>query len=76
MLLHFSVTEFHSFPSVSNISFCIHTHTHTHTHTYTSFSIHLSVDGHLGCSHILSTVNRAAMKIGVCVSFELVCSLF
>ena len=27
------------------------------------FFIHLSVDGHLGCLHVLAIVNRAAMNI-------------
>ena len=29
---------------------------------YHSFLIHLSADGHLGCFHVLATINSAAMK--------------
>ena len=31
----------------------------------------LSVDGHLGCFHVLVVVNSAAMNIGVHVSFSI-----
>ena len=40
----------------------------------TSFFIHLSVDGHLGCFHVLAIIKRAAMNIGVHVSSSILVS--
>ena len=41
---------------------------------YHSFFIHSSVDGHLGCSHVLAMANGDAVSIGVHVSFSILVS--
>ena len=38
---------------------------------YYIFFIHSSVDGHLGCVHVFTSVNSAAMNTGVHVSFQI-----
>ena len=48
------------FLQLSNIPLCICT-----------TSIHSSVDGHLGCSHVLAVVNSAAVNSGVHISFRI-----
>ena len=37
---------------------------------YHNFFIHSSADGHLGCFHVLATVNSAIMNHGIHVSFS------
>ena len=43
---------------------------------YHSHFIHSSVDRHLHCIHVLATVNRATVNIGVYESFQIVFLLF
>ena len=54
----------HSFLWLSNIPLCV----------FHSFFIHPSVNGHLGCFHVLVIVHSAAMHIGVHVSVSILVS--
>ena len=41
---------------------------------YHSLFIHISVDGHLGCFHVLAIVNSAAINSGIYISFSILIS--
>ena len=41
---------------------------------YHSFFTHSSVDGHLGCFHVLAVVDSAAMNSGIHVSISVLVS--
>ena len=54
------------------ISFFVMTEQYPVVYMCYIFFIHSSVDGHLGCFHVLAIVNSSAMNIRVRVSFQIV----
>ena len=64
MSLHVVANGNISFLWLSSIPVCVCVGVYSHI-----FFIHLSVDAHLGCFHILAIVDNAALKTGVHVSF-------
>ena len=58
------MTLFYSFWWLSNYV-CVYT-----PYMYHTFFIHSSIDGHVGCFHVLAIVKSAAVNIGLHVSFR------
>ena len=52
-----------------DIPLCKRVHMHALVCVYDIFLNQSSVDGHLGCFHILAIVSDAVMNVGVHVSF-------
>ena len=67
---------FYDWVIVHCVCVCVCVCVYTDTYTPHIFFIHLSVDGYLGCFHILAIVNNAAVNIGVSVSFQISVSVF
>ena len=63
------MAQFHAFLWLSNIPVCVCVCVCTH-HIFICFS----VDGHLGCFHVLVTKNSVALSTGVHVSFYIIFS--
>ena len=60
--------KYHSFLWMSSIPLCVHVC--VYMDIYHIF-VHLSVDGHLGCFHVLETMNSTVMNIETHVPFQI-----
>jgi len=60
------ITLFHSFLWLNNSPVCVY------VYLCHIFFIHSSINGHLGCFHVLSTVNSAAINIGMSEFFQII----
>ena len=67
------MTLFHSFLWLSNIPLYQSIYICIYIYIYIChiFFIHLSVDGYLGCFHVLVIVNNAAINIEIHISFSI-----
>ena len=68
MLLQMAL--FHIFLWLSNMPLCVSVCVCVCLCVYHIFCFHSSINGHLGCFHVLAIANSASVNIGVHVSFQ------